>query len=116
MDRRDFLAMGGVAAVAGAATAVGAAQSAAKPVASNEPLKRKIPSSGELIPAIGLGTSGPFEVTERSAREPLRDVLKEFFAKGATLIDTSPMYSTAEAVLGDLLTQEQQSRAFIATK
>ena len=43
-------------------------------------------------------------------------MLQGFFAGGATLIDTSPMYSTAEAVLGDLLTPEQQAKAFIATK
>jgi aryl-alcohol dehydrogenase-like predicted oxidoreductase len=46
----------------------------------------------------------------------LREVLSAFFASGATLIDTSPMYSTAEAVLGDLLTPEEQSKVFIATK
>jgi aryl-alcohol dehydrogenase-like predicted oxidoreductase len=80
-------------------------------------LMRGIPSSGETIPAIGLGTSGPFEVgTDDAARAPLRDVLAGFFAGGAKLIDTSPMYSTAEAVLGDLLTAEQQAKVFLATK
>ena len=80
-------------------------------------LMRRIPSSGETIPAIGLGTSGPFEVgADEAARAPLREVLQGFFAGGATLIDTSPMYSTAEAVLGDLLTPEQQAKVFIATK
>ena len=78
---------------------------------------RRIPSSGETIPAIGLGTSGPFEVgADQSARAPLREVLQAFFTGGATLIDTSPMYSTAEAVLGDLLTPEQQAKVFMATK
>jgi len=43
-------------------------------------------------------------------------VLAAFFASGGTVIDTSPMYSTAEAVLGDLLTADQQAQAFIATK
>ena len=43
-------------------------------------------------------------------------MLQGFFTGGATLIDTSPMYSTAEAVLGDLLTPAQQAKAFIATK
>ena len=80
-------------------------------------LMRRIPSSGELLPAIGLGTSGPFEVgKDESARAPLREVLQGFFDGGATLIDTSPMYSTAEEVLGDLLTPEQQARVFMATK
>jgi aryl-alcohol dehydrogenase-like predicted oxidoreductase len=86
-------------------------------VTTGKMLMRKIPSSGETIPAIGLGTSGPFEVTaDEAARAPLREVLQGFFAGGATLIDTSPMYSTAEAVLGELLTPAQQSKAFIATK
>jgi len=119
MDRRDFLAMGGLAAMAAQTGTVPAAEGAAqRPATSNNQLiTRKIPSSGEMIPAIGLGTSGPFEVgTEDSARAPLREVLQAFFAAGSTLIDTSPMYSTAEAVLGDLLTPEQQAKAFIATK
>ena len=68
-------------------------------------LTRKIPSSGEAIPVIGLGTSGPFEVgSSQSERAPLKEVLDAFFAAGARLIDTSPMYSTAEGVLGDLMT------------
>jgi len=114
MDRRDFLALGGLAAVTGA-HAVGRDSAAAAP--SGQMLMRRIPSSGETLPAIGLGTSGPFEVgADASARAPLREVLQAFFAAGATLIDTSPMYSTAEAVLGDLLTAEQQARVFVATK
>ena len=124
MDRRRFLALGGVVAVTGATTA-GGHQSASPHehlpdgtiVPTGQLLKRRIPSSGEEIPAIGLGTSGPFEVgTDEAARAPLREVLRAFFLAGATLIDTSPMYSTAEAVLGDLLTPEQQAKAFVATK
>ena len=125
MDRRNFLAMTGVAAVGGAA-ALGRAHETGyehqhRPdgtvVPSGKLLMRKIPSSGETIPAIGLGTSGPFEVTaDEKARAPLREVLQAFFAGGASLIDTSPMYSTAEAVLGDLLTPAQQARVFMATK
>ncbi|MEO8063698.1 MAG: aldo/keto reductase [Pseudomonadota bacterium] len=124
MDRRSFLALGGVAAVTGATAAAG--HDLGYPhehlpdgtvVPTGQLLMRQIPSSGESIPAIGLGTSGPFEVgADESARAPLREVLKAFFTAGATLIDTSPMYSTAEAVLGDLLKAEQQAKAFVATK
>src|SRR5215510_6674650 len=116
MDRRRFLALGGIAAAGMAANAQdNGGKSAAGAVRGL--LARRIPSSGEMLPAIGLGTSGPFEVgDDDSVRAPLREVLKAFFDAGATLIDTSPMYSTAEAVLGDLLTEEQQARAFIATK
>jgi aryl-alcohol dehydrogenase-like predicted oxidoreductase len=121
MDRRTFLALGGLAAVSGAqASGRNSAAPLAPFTAAASPgqlLMRRIPSTGETLPAIGLGTSGPFEVgADASARAPLREVLQAFFAAGASLIDTSPMYSTAEAVLGDLLTAEQQSRVFIATK
>jgi aryl-alcohol dehydrogenase-like predicted oxidoreductase len=114
VDRRSFLALSGLAAVAAGAHAQSTA--GARP-AQSSPILRRIPSSGESLPAIGLGTSGPFEVgADEAARAPLREVLKEFFAAGASLIDTSPMYSTAESVLGELLTPEQQAKAFIATK
>ena len=100
-----------------------AAQSAAAPggaraaAESTAPLSRRIPSSGEEIPVIGLGTSRTFEVGVTPVeREPLRAVLAAFFAGGARLIDTSPMYSTAERVLGELLTPEMHASAFLATK
>ena len=110
MDRRNFLALGGVAAVAGSGLSMSAA-------VSEKLIARRIPSTGEAVPAIGLGTSGPFEVgSDEKVRAPLREVLKGFFDAGATLIDTSPMYSRAEEVLGDLLTADQQTKAFIATK
>jgi aryl-alcohol dehydrogenase-like predicted oxidoreductase len=81
------------------------------------PISRRIPSSGEEIPVIGLGTSRTFEVGATAAeRAPLAAVLEAFFARGARLIDTSPMYSTAERVLGELLTPEMHARAFLATK
>jgi aryl-alcohol dehydrogenase-like predicted oxidoreductase len=81
------------------------------------PILRRIPSSGEELPVIGLGTSGPFEVGDSPAeRAPLAQVLEAFFAAGARLIDTSPMYSSAERVLGDLLTPAMHERAFLATK
>lgn len=121
MRRRDFLALGGLAAMTAGEAADRAAGVPLVPFAAaantGPMLMRRIPSSGEALPAIGLGTSGPFEVgADARSRAPLREVLQAFFAAGATLIDTSPMYSTAEAVLGDLLTPEQQAKSFIATK
>jgi aryl-alcohol dehydrogenase-like predicted oxidoreductase len=120
MDRRDFLALGGLAAAAAGQAAERNSSAPLVPFAaasSGQLLMRRIPSTGETLPAIGLGTSGPFEVgADASARAPLREVLQAFFAAGGSLIDTSPMYSTAEAVLGDLLTAEQQAKVFIATK
>src|SRR5690606_28761352 len=111
MHRREVLA-GGLTIVAAAAFTGSAGAASATALHT-----RKIPSSGEEIPVIGLGTSGPFEVgTSAAEREPLRRVLEAFFAAGARLIDTSPMYSTAETVLGELLTPEMHERAFLATK
>ena len=96
-----------------AATATGGAGSAP----ATGLLTRAIPASAEALPVIGLGTSGPFEVgAAAESRAPLTQVLDGFFASGARLIDTSPMYSTAEAVLGALLSAPMHARAFLATK
>src|SRR5712671_5407472 len=112
MNRRELLA-GGVKLMA--AGALSSQAGAANP--SDVPLLRKIPASGEELPLIGLGTSRTFEVGEAAAeRAPLREVLQGFFASGARLIDTSPMYSSAEQVLGELLTPDMHQRAFLATK
>jgi aryl-alcohol dehydrogenase-like predicted oxidoreductase len=64
---------------------------------------RAIPSTGERLPAIGLGTWRTFAVGASAAeRDPLRDVLRQFVALGGRLVDSSPMYGTAETVVGDL--------------
>jgi diketogulonate reductase-like aldo/keto reductase len=111
MDRRDVL-IGGLTMAAAAATSGGAGAISAGPL-----ITRKIPSTGEAIPVIGLGTSGPFEVgNSPSERAPLKEVLEAFFAAGARLIDTSPMYSTAEGVLGELMSPAMHERVFLATK
>ncbi|HEY4213080.1 MAG TPA: aldo/keto reductase [Steroidobacteraceae bacterium] len=100
-----------------AASAGITAGAAAHVPAAGDLIARAIPSSGEEIPIIGLGTSGPFEVGESAGdRSPLRAVLEAFFAAGGRLIDTSPMYSTAERVLGDLLTPAMHEHVFLATK
>ena len=81
-------------------------------------MKRPIPSSGEMVPVIGMGTSGSFEITPGGPEyEALKEVLKRFFDGGATLIDTAPTYSNAEDVLGPLLADAKlRPKAFIATK
>ena len=113
MNRREWLR---TALSLLSATAVSPHPARASP-SSMDLIARPIPSSGEQIPVIGLGTSGPFEVGEaRSERAPLAEVLEAFFGAGGRLIDTSPMYSTAEGVLGELLTDAMRRRAFLATK
>ncbi len=81
-------------------------------------LKRKIPSTGEELPVVGLGTSGVFDVGGGSSeRAPLIEVLNILTSAGGALLDTSPMYGRAEAVSGDLIAaQNLRSRMFIATK
>lgn len=81
-------------------------------------IKRKIPATGELVPVIGLGTSGNFEIgDDLAAREPLREVLKRFVDAGARVVDTAPTYSSAEDVLGELVAQGKlRDRLFLATK
>jgi aryl-alcohol dehydrogenase-like predicted oxidoreductase len=81
-------------------------------------LTRTIPSTGEPVPAVGLGTWRTFDVApDEGARAPLREVLRRFFAAGARLIDSSPMYGRAEENVGDLLRGTPWSaRAFVATK
>ena len=79
---------------------------------------RAIPSTGEKIPAIGMGTSGSFEVAAGTPEyEALREVLKVFFAGGGKVIDTAPTYSNAEDVLGALLAEQNlRDKCWLATK
>ena len=81
-------------------------------------LLRSIPSSGQKIPAIGLGTSRTFDVgSSPNERSPLRQVLLQFAQLGGTLVDTSPMYGRAEEVIGDLVAElKLRDRLFFATK
>lgn len=81
-------------------------------------LRRPIPSSGETVPVIGMGTSGSFEVPAGGAEyQALKEVLKRFFDGGASLIDTAPTYSNAEDNLGPLLSEGGYRRkTFLATK
>jgi diketogulonate reductase-like aldo/keto reductase len=81
-------------------------------------LTRKIPSSGEEIPVVGVGTSGAFEVGESAAeRAPIEEVVRALVAGGGRLVDTSPMYGTAEGVVGDVADKLGLSgKLFLATK
>jgi diketogulonate reductase-like aldo/keto reductase len=88
------------------------------PVSPATPLTRPIPSSGERIPVIGLGTWRAFDVGRGdSARAPLERCVAEFDSLGGRLIDSSPMYGRAEEVVGEILTSlGVRNRLFIATK
>ncbi|MCB5189467.1 aldo/keto reductase [Methylobacillus arboreus] len=114
ISRRSFLS-GLAAASAGIALARPAFSN---PAESGTIQTRAIPSSGERLPVIGMGSSGSFEVGNSAAElDPLREVLKRFFAGGATVIDTAPSYGTAEDVIGQLLEElGLRSKTFLATK
>jgi diketogulonate reductase-like aldo/keto reductase len=87
-------------------------------MASPAMITRPIPSTGEALPVIGLGTSQTFDVGGGAAdRQPLREVLRLMLDGGGKLIDTSPMYGRAEAVTGDLVAETAvRPRVFLATK
>ncbi|RPI12959.1 MAG: aldo/keto reductase [Ignavibacteriae bacterium] len=84
----------------------------------DEMLKRAVPSSGELIPVVGLGSWQQFDVgSSDNDREPLRAVLKLMVDQGGKVIDSSPMYGRSESVIGDLTSELGLSdKFFFATK
>ena len=85
---------------------------------TGEIAKRSIPSSGEKIPLIGLGTWQTFDIGNSSEeRAALEEVLKTLVAKGASVIDSSPMYGASETVVGDLSARLKiRNKLFLATK
>src|SRR3954469_8392003 len=75
------------------------------PVSADTPLTRPIPSSGERIPVIGMGTWRVFDVGHgETSRAPLDRCVAAFESLGGCVIDTSPMYGWAEEVTGEILT------------
>ena len=81
-------------------------------------ITRPIPSTGEQLPVMGMGSMKTFDVDDVKAEKArLTDVLQAFFDNGGALIDSSPMYGNAEAVLGDVLQGVTGTDAlFAATK
>ncbi|HVH79467.1 MAG TPA: aldo/keto reductase [Stellaceae bacterium] len=81
-------------------------------------ITRPIPSTGEAMPIVGLGTWPIFDVgTDEAARAPLREVVKTLVAGGGRMIDTSPMYGRSEGAVGDLVAGlGVRDKVFLATK
>ncbi len=88
-------------------------------LAQDQPLlMRSIPSSGEQIPAVGLGSARTFSVgPSGEERAPLREVLRLFYEMGGRFFDTAPTYGSSERVAG-VMVQELgiQTDLFFATK
>jgi diketogulonate reductase-like aldo/keto reductase len=94
ITRRTFVKL---AAATGAAFAL----PGIAPGETYAPLMRTIPSSGEAIPAVGLGTWITFNVGDDPVlRDECADVIAAFFAAGGRMIDSSPMYGSSQAVTG----------------
>lgn len=95
--------------------ALGAGSTAAQQAAA---LLKPIPSSGEQIPAVGLGSWITFNVgNDKAARDQCAEVMRAFFAAGGRLIDSSPMYGSSQGVIGDGLQRLGKPRqAFCADK
>ena len=81
-------------------------------------IRNKIPSTGETLPIIGIGTARRYEEIHTEAEKaPLRDTLRQFKELGGTVIDSSPTYGTAEAVVGELVDELKiRDALFLATK
>jgi len=112
IDRRTALKL------VAAATASALAPSGLAAAEGHKMTTRRVPSSGEEIPVIGMGTSDTFDVgTDRAAQEPLRAVLRALVDGGGRVIDTSPMYGSAESVLGGLIDELHLGpKLWLATK
>src|SRR6185503_27806 len=114
LTRRAALGLGvGALAMAGSRPLVGVALAASAAL-----LERRIPSSGEMLPAVGIGTWRVFDVgASDEARAPIKEVLRRFTELGGRAIDSSPMYGAAESVVGDAATEVGVlARLFLATK
>ncbi|MFI4986648.1 MAG: aldo/keto reductase [Alphaproteobacteria bacterium] len=113
LTRRDFAALAAGLGAVSLLPPLAAAQGSAAPLVS-----KAIPSSGERLPGVGLGTSGVFDVGGDAAkRAALAEVLRNLVAGGGSLIDTASSYGSAEGVVGDLVAAAKlRLQVFIATK
>ena len=108
-SRRDFIAMSSLSFLPTLSNAS---------ILNESMLKRAIPSSGEELPVIGLGTSRVFDIerskNELNVREQILDI---FYENGGRLIDTSPMYGMSEEIIGITAKKYiEKNRFFLATK
>src|SRR5258707_8265858 len=108
MSRRDLLR---------AALGAGVLAFAGEYAMADSIIRKPIPKTGEMLPAIGLGTWQTFDVgASQSARAPLKEVLREFVHLGGSVVDSSPMYGRSESVTCDLAAAlGAQKNHFLAT-
>jgi aryl-alcohol dehydrogenase-like predicted oxidoreductase len=112
LSRREFAVAGGAALLSRSAVAAGDAEPS-----TGELLARPIPSTGERLPAVGLGTAQVFDSNDDATRQKASAVLRALIAGGGRLVDTSSVYGDAEAVLGEAAVPGGlRDKLFIATK
>lgn len=102
--RRAFLRISGGASALAALGTLSALAPARSQATAGAMHSRPIPSSGERIPVVGLGSARTFNVNpdDGAAMEPLAGVMRNFFDGGGRVVDSSPMYGRAERVIGEL--------------
>lgn len=108
LSRKEFLKL----------SAAAASMAAMPAFAARKIRTKKIPKTGEDLPVIGVGTSRVFDIGgDRDAYPSRKEVLRLMFEAGGSVIDSSPMYGSAEGVVGELLAEMGgRAKAFIATK
>jgi aryl-alcohol dehydrogenase-like predicted oxidoreductase len=113
-NRREFTVLAGAAL----GTAMGGAMPAPPALAETANLiTRTIPNSGELLPAVGLGTAQIFNTNDETTRQKAAAVIAALIADGGRVIDTASSYGEAEGVIGDVLAAGNlRQKVFIATK
>ncbi len=119
MTRAEFLGLATRFAAVCAAAVLGPARLAQSAETEQRPvLTRPIPSSGQMLPVIGVGTAVTYELDTGDAKfAVLVETLRAFLANGGAAIDTSPTYGRAEKTLGEIFRRiGQRDQAFITTK
>ncbi len=107
ITRREFTALTAGALLAGPAVAQADELSL---------ITRAIPSTGERIPVVGLGTAAVFNYNDAATRDAAAKVIRALVVGGGRLIDTASSYGDAESVIGDVLADGLRGKVFIATK
>jgi len=106
-----------IAAGAGAGACLGFSIARTGFAANAELITKSIPSSGERLPVIGLGTNRWVAAGSASEMQVLKNTLREFRDMGGRVIDTAPTYRTSEKTLGNLIQELHFDNAFfLATK
>ena len=112
VSRRKLLRLGASAGLVAAAGSWGSLNAGAKARIMTE-----IPSTGERLPAVGLGTRDYRSTTNSEDMQRFQETLQTFYSSGGRVIDTSPNYGEAETVIGGLLGElELSKQVFLATK